>query len=791
MKSLLPYLVLLAVCWSLPLAAQSPADQVIAEGIEAYRAERYEDALRAFEAATVADADNAEAHFLLARVLFDTPLRDEGRAGRSIARARELDPENLQYMVAQLQQLRTDTWNFFQEMLRLQERLALSQKILEQDPSNSFAHEELGAYYIRDFWRYRNALSISGLAFSSGYPDDQRYVFEDEGSQIAQINDPSQPIYIADRNPIGDPDQLFPDEWIDPGTLAMSDRLDLDALEDQGAPMQDLSARADRAYSRAIGHLETALASDPRRRPVYTHLMRLYALGEQWDEALERLSPMIVFFPEDVEMWQFVGLTNHRLGRDDAADVAFGEAMERMDTETRAVFEDISLLLPEEEQRLYREDPETVSRRFWTSENPRFLTPYNERRLEHHARLTYADLMYKSEDLDLPGWATERGKIHVRYGRPNADVVILGNFQNVLENYIGRGPGFSASAGIAEGNSFNIWDYGDFRFVFEDPSMTGEYRLYSPPADLFAATGMGAVERMDYEMIARQTFREVPERYDYQPAGRLVGLPYLITAFKGAGARTEVYVHYGIPIAPTFDPEAEDVVDVTVKTGAFLISEERDLLVERRRTLYGLNASQVESFEQTMLWVDTQPMEAPPGEHTVSVEFETVDGATAAVQRRDIEVPDFSGDDLALSSIMLAYLVEETDETRIPGLVIRNGLAIQPAPWSVFNHTQPIYLYFETYNLSLREGRNDYEVEAQLRPKDTSSGIARLARSIFGGGDRGVSTGYPVQTSSADDGQYVIFDVVDQEPGIYTLTLRITDRHTGQSVEEETDLYLE
>src|SRR5690606_3075077 len=109
----------------------------------------------------------AEAHFLLARVYFDTPLRDEGLAGRHIARARALDPENLSYMVAELLQLRTETWNFLQEIFRQQERLTLAEGILERDPENGFAHEEFGVYYVRDYYYYRNAIALPGIGFAS------------------------------------------------------------------------------------------------------------------------------------------------------------------------------------------------------------------------------------------------------------------------------------------------------------------------------------------------------------------------------------------------------------------------------------------------------------------------------------------------------------------------------------------------------------------------------------------------------------------------------------------------
>src|SRR5690606_3623792 len=57
-----------------------------------------------------------------------------------------------------------------------------------------------------------------------------------------------------------------------------------------------------------------------------------------------------------------------------------------------------------------------------------------------------------------------------------------------------------------EMNTFNIWDYGEFRFVFEDPFRNGEYRLYSPPASQLAAGMDGWIN--DYQIIANETFRE-------------------------------------------------------------------------------------------------------------------------------------------------------------------------------------------------------------------------------------------------------------------------------------------
>ena len=779
-----------------PDAVSEASRQALEEGIEAFRAERFEEARAAFERALRADDGNAEAHYMLSRIYYETPLFDKGAAGREIGEARELDPNNVEYMVAHLQQLRLPSWNNVAELIQQEQRRALAEQILAIDSTNAFAHEELGATYIRDFWQYRNAIAFPTLGFERTVYDAE---VEDEMGRAGEPGGetPFDPSAIeSDRPPsfgLGDP-----------AGLDLTDRFDVAALQAQGAGVLDLSSRADAAYEAAIGHLEKALEYDPRRRPVYDHLMRIYTLNEAYDDALGVLERMYVFFPEDPQMWTYLGLANHRLGRTDAAAKSFEEAFESMSDEERASFEDITLVLSEKDQVRYREDPAGFASQFWTSQDPRYLTPYNERKLEHYARLVHADLLYAAEDVGLRGWDTQRGRILVRYGPPRSDVTITGNFGEVIAGFgfaeaateVESGREFGERFDMADrSNLFNVWDYGDFKFVFEDPFRNGEYRLYSPPADFFADASAGFVEKMDYEMIARERFREEPERYEYTPPGRAIHLPYLVTAFKGDAGTTDLYVHYGIPLGDQADLGG-DLVELTVQTGTFLINDDRDITVERRRTLYGLKTSQVVSFEEARLWTDTQAMEAEPGPATVSVEFETAGGGAEAAQRREVVVPDYTGDALDVSDLMLAYQVEEdyeAGENGIDGGRVRRGdFVIQPAPWSVFNHAQPIYLYFETYDLDQNaDGQNQYSVEVTLKPKDTSSGIARLAKRVFGGDDGGVSVEFEAGGTGPDDATYTIINAEDQEPGLYTLTLRVRDTLTGRTAERTSDLYLE
>ena len=794
------------------VVAQSTSDP-LEEGKQAFREERYADAAQIFERIAEDDPSNAEAHFLIARVYFETPLYSNKKAKKAIERALDLEPENVEYLVARLQQLRTESWNFISERIKEAKRIETSREILKLDPDNAFAHEELGTVNIRDFWRYRNAIMLPTLNYGhSGGTRRNESARTSSGATIEEdlaLDNLLDDVEVgAPFSPVAGPDQVF-----------LADRFDVETLRDQGVPILDLSARAQRAYERAIGHLKKALEVDPRRRSVYDLMMQIFALKGEYEDALTMLDEMYHFFPEDADLWQYLGLTHYQLGNMDAADRSFATAFEYMDPDEIYAYQRLDFILPDDEKKRYEEDPVTYAARFWTSKDPRYLTPYNERKLEHYFRLTYADLLYGSSDLDLRGWDTQRGHILVRYGPPRSDVVIIPQEDGVFsarETLAGAifstvngtdeqgnpvtqfdisgtqsfGTIFStAAAAFEEMNAYNIWEYGPFRFVFEDPFRNGEYRLYSPPASDISNQVISW--QNDYEIRSKETFRKIPETYEYKAPGRQVELPYLVTAFKGEGGKTDLYVHYGVPITE-YDP-TQPMIEITANTGMFLISDSRDILVERRRTIYGLPTNQIVEFEEQNLWVDTQQMQAPPGEHEVSVEFETVSGSTVAVQRRAISVPDFSGDQLAISDIMLAYRIEEVFDDKPLGAneIVRNGLSILPAPWSVYATDWPIYLYFETYNLERGpDGQTDYNVEIVLAPKETAKGISKLFKAIVGG-EKGVAVSYHGNGSLIDEGLYQILDASEQEMGLYTLVLRVRDNIAKKSVESQQDLFLE
>lgn len=98
-----------------------------------------------------------------------------------------------------------------------------------------------------------------------------------------------------------------------------------------------------------------------------------------------------------------------------------------------------------------------VLQEYWDSRDPTPGTPANEARAEVFARMESANAAF-DEPLRKPGWTTDRGRIFLRYGRPENRVVREADF---------NGPG-------AE-----IWEYFQPRrtFVFLDDRGIGEYVL--------------------------------------------------------------------------------------------------------------------------------------------------------------------------------------------------------------------------------------------------------------------------------------------------------------------------
>ncbi|NNF57132.1 MAG: GWxTD domain-containing protein [Rhodothermaceae bacterium] len=510
------------------------------------------------------------------------------------------------------------------------------------------------------------------------------------------------------------------------------------------------SGAANRARARADAHLAAALQADPKR--VSAHRLRVRLAVYARDEGQLDVAARAFFTaqPEDPAAWLYLGLTAYRRHDLSVAERHFTQALAAMPASERASFEQIALLLSEEEERAFSADSATVAARFWQVRDPRLLSSQNERRLEHYARLALADLLFADVRRGTRGWATTRGEVVVRYGLPDVD-----------RRWV------SSSVG-----AYQQWVYGGeegFSLVFQDLFLNGDVEFPS------SAGGEDEATR------ARSLFHRTPERFVYAPPG-LTPFPHLVATFKGADGQTEVVIPMGVPVDGIESPENQHLLDL--RTGAFLLDTDAEVVAEARRQVKRLGSGDAVRLGSTLLWTGGHGLSVDPGSYTLVVEFEQPRAGAFGVAREPLVVPDYHQPGLRLSSAVLAFLIEEENTAAGPGRVRRGPFVLHPSPQNQFATDAPIYLYVEAYGLTLREGRTQYEVEAILKPEDHAGALARVARRLFGRPPpSGVSVRYPLSGTTADEGQYAILDVVAETPGPYLLTLRIHDLHAGRTVE--------
>lgn len=114
--------------------------------------------------------------------------------------------------------------------------------------------------------------------------------------------------------------------------------------------------------------------------------------------------------------WSLLGCALFRLGRVEAADVAFHTALPWLSHDVRARFEDADWLM-------YAEDPPANTRgrdgmaAFWSENDPDRTTPENEAELDFRSRLALALALFR--DAKRIRW-DQRTELFVRYGPPAA-----------------------------------------------------------------------------------------------------------------------------------------------------------------------------------------------------------------------------------------------------------------------------------------------------------------------------------------------------------------------------------
>ena len=742
---------LLSLFCVLPLYAQVE-ELWLERGNEAFQAGKFSEAVEAFERVLKRDPSRTLVRYLLAQAYFGQGNMRE--ADKSIVRVLREDSTRLEYLELQL------AIGFPREPLEILRRTRkdeLSAKILLVDSLSVLPNLQLGKGQMYEWLEWRKRLTVDGLTPAThAWIGPTRPRFGDVGAGKIDVLDIEHNQETATRVP---------------------DPFDIKRQEVSGHDIRYLTDRAEAAYPKAEHFFKRVLERDPMQQEAYLGLARLYLTRPNMI-ALKRIAKrMRSHLHTDYYGWSLGGYADHQLGNTTDASTLFDESKKLMPDSILSVYEDLGRVVDSENLQAGQS-----IEAFWQRKDPRLLTASNERLSEHYARVLYADLLFSEPLINMSGWDADRGQIHIRYGMPDTEFFMSNKVAECGADFVQQ------SAGL-----YHVFQYANDRFVFEQRmANANDFPFYAPCAQVISArSGIGALN--DYQMHAADAIKEEPDRFNYDIGGTRIEFPYLASRFKGRGGEMDVYVPYGIPV----ETQALRVNQVlNLASGAFLLTAQDGIAEEHRRTVSEVTSDELTQFRGATLWIDAHHLRVRPGNYTLSVEFETKSGNGVGFSREPIEMAGYDGAQLQISDLLLAYTIEEqlsaTGETPV-GYVLRDGLEIKPAPWGVFNRTQPIYLYFEIYNLSKNaQGNTRYEVETVMVAHREEKGLAKVLKRAFRGrADEGVSVSFENTGNSVDDGQYLILDAVDQPPGTYIIVMRIKDLISDREIETRRIVLLE
>ena len=461
-----------------------------------------------------------------------------------------------------------------------------------------------------------------------------------------------------------------------------------------------------RDREKALAFLVKSIVADPKNRDAYYDLGLIHYESKN-PEGLVKASKLCMDqYPEDKDALLYCGLGYQGMGEWETAHEYYMRALERMSTEERALMESVDLIASQEE----RSVPDWIAKtdttrigwtdnrvraRFWRKRDPLYLTSFSERRMEHYGRLAYANLRYGRRLKGKPGWQTDRGKAHIKFGpalnRKARRLEIPGG----VDSFDGRF-GQSIQGGDEE------WYYEGFSISFVNSDGLDSWRFDTRPG----------------RTSARYTFNHQPTHYMDPFRHHKYRIPYHVASFKD-GDSLRVELAYALPKYNVSASEADS--GFVLENGVFLFDKDWDEVYRKRSDLNlrwpELTASGypvADSLRNSHLVFQLAFRVAPGTYHLVGEVRDRDQGSIGTFrEERGFATVDSS---LAMSDLLLATQIE-TGPT-FPEK--RSHLNVVANPLRTYHRSEPAFIYLEAYNLKRDEyGRTAYEISYRIgRPGD-------------------------------------------------------------------------
>ena len=340
---------------------------------------------------------------------------------------------------------------------------------------------------------------------------------------------------------------------------------------------------------------------------------------------------------------------------------------------------------------------------------------------------------------------------------------------------------------------WEVWIYADIanglEVVFTDELYSGIYDYAPEPTpdgyDLneLAMQRMGPMRSLMSRLpnlapgarVARIS-KDLPERYDISHLDPME-FYYEALTFRGRNGEADLQLNLGLPLDNVLVAGDRDTT-VTLERRIALIENRTE---EVRKTRDRLDVRISAAGRGTgLLAVDRVDLTAASGTYRLALQMSRLNTNRLQVYHQEVEVPDYDGGQLLLSDLQVAYHVREAGPDSDPGSV-RGKWQIAAAPSRAFRSGDPVFVYFEIYNLQRDAfGNTRYEVGYEVR-----RGRKKLKTLARKGSGEMVSVSYKQVGASPHESDYVELDLRKGKSGRYRVKMTVKDLVSGRQTVRE------
>lgn len=489
-------------------------------------------------------------------------------------------------------------------------------------------------------------------------------------------------------------------------------------------------------------------------------------------------------------------------------------------TYKRWLDEDVRWIITGEELTAFKqlsndEERDQFIEQFWLRRDPTPDTVENEYKEEHYRRMAYANEHFPA---GIPGWKTDRGRIYVVYGAPDE-----------IESHPAGGQyyrDFSEGGGSTSTYPFEKWRYRYIEDVgqeiileFVDKCMCNEYKLtmdenekdallYIPGAGLTQWEEMGMASKGDRVAglggFGRLGGLDKSKQFDKLDLLAKISKPPAIK-FKDLSTIVDTKIRYNLM---PFDVRTDYVkvtsdtilvpVTIQIKNKDVTFTEQEGVqrgvvnIFGRVTTLTGKIAQTFEdtvrvdvpsellpkTIENASVYWKALPLR--PGRYRIDVVVKDVNGDRVGTWNHALPVPEFSEDQLASSSLILADVMERVAAKDVgSGNFVIGTTKVRPRVESadgkpaVFKRGQKMNMWMQVYNLAMDEQTKkpsatiEYNIVNMATNKPVVHAVEDTAKLGNVGEQWTIEKSLPTQAL---------------EPGVYSVTIKVDDKVSKQTI---------